>query len=59
MDGFKHGAIIANVGAGNYAQAAYEAGGEVTHHVAIEIGQQKHVKLQRVHHHLHAGVVND
>ena len=59
VNGLKHGCLIANIGAADDAEAADEAGGEVAHHVAVEIWKQQHVKLLRIQHHLHAGVVHD
>src|SRR5262249_52124477 len=59
VNSFKHGAFVANVGAGNYAQTAHQAGGEIAHHITIKIGKQQHVELQKIHHHLHANVIDD
>ena len=59
VDSFKHGAVVADVRAGNDAEPANESSGEVAHDVTIKIGQQKHVELERIHDNLHAGVVHD
>src|SRR5262249_22096678 len=59
VDGFKHCSFVANVAAGNDAEASDKARGEVAHDIAVKIRQQKHVILFGLQHHLHAGVVND
>ena len=51
--------LVADVAAGDYAEAADQAGSKIAHHVAVKIGQKQHVKLLRVQDHLHAGVVHD
>ena len=48
-----------NVGAGNKAQPADEGSAEIGDDVAVEVLHQQHVVLVRVHHQLHAGVVDD
>jgi hypothetical protein len=57
--GLKHGALFADISAGHHAQAANQACRQIAHHIAVQIGQQQHVELLRVQHHLHAGVVDD
>ena len=59
MNRLKDRCLFAQVAAGHDAQAAHQARGQIAHHVAIKIGQQHHVKLMRVEHQLHAGVVHD
>ena len=59
VDGFKHGAVVADVAAGNNTQAADQTGGEIAHHIAIEIRQQQNIELLRIEDDLHAGVVHD
>ena len=59
VNSLEHRAFVADVGAGHHAEAPDKARGQVAHDVAIKIRQQKHVKLQGIHHDLHAGVVND
>src|SRR3989442_1998658 len=59
VNGLKHGDLIADVRAGNYAEAADKARGKIAHHVAVEVGQEEKVELLRIEHHLHAGVVHD
>src|ERR1051326_2229197 len=59
MDGFKHGAIVAEVSAGNHPKSADQAGGQVTHNISIKVGQQQHIELRRIENHLHAGVIDD
>src|SRR5437016_119064 len=59
MYGLKHGAFFSDVGAGHNAQTADKPRGQIAHHVAIQIREQEHVKLQGIHHDLHAGVIDD
>src|SRR5580704_8517756 len=59
VNGFEDGAFVADVSAGYDAEAADQAGGEIAHHVAVEIGQEQDVELPRVYNDLHAGVVDD
>jgi len=40
-------------------QAAHKPRCQIAHDVTIKIRQQEHVKLQGIHHDLHAGVIND
>src|SRR3984957_14570969 len=59
VDGLEHGAVVADVAAGDDAQSADQACGQIAHHVAVEIREQQDVELARVEHDLHAGVVYD
>src|SRR5882672_7450919 len=59
MHSLEHSTFMANVGAGNHAEASDQACGQIAHDVAIKIRKQEHVKLQGIHHDLHAGVIND
>ena len=59
MDSLKDGAVIANIGAGHETESANESRAEIRNDVAVQILHQKHVVLIRVHHELHAGVVNN
>src|SRR5579863_232983 len=59
VDGFEQRALVAEVGAGNEAKPAYQAGAEVGDDVAVEVFEQQHVKLLRTHHELHAAIVDD
>src|SRR5438128_2721042 len=59
VDGFKDGALVADVGARHQAKAADEGSTEVGNDVSVEILHQQHVVLVRVHYQLHAGVVDD
>ena len=44
VDGFEDGGVVADVGAGDDAQAADEAGAQVADQVAVEIFHQQHVE---------------
>src|SRR5229473_5094409 len=59
VNSLEHGAFVPDVGAGHHAQAADQPRRQIAHDVAVKIRQQKHVKLLRIHHNLHAGVVDD
>ncbi len=59
VDGFEDGAIGADVAAGNYAESADEACGEIAHDIAVEIGEEENVELAGVDDDLHAGVIDD
>jgi len=59
MDGFEHGAIVAEIGAGDNAETAYQACREIGNDVAIEVGQDENIEGLRPHHELHAGIIND
>src|SRR5690242_16254244 len=59
VDGFKNGAVVAEVGAGHQAEAAHKSGAKIGDDVAVEIFEQQHVVLIGVHDQLHAGVVDD
>ncbi len=59
MHSLEHGAFVPDVSAGHHAQAADQPRRQIAHDVPVKIRQQKHVKLLRIHHDLHAGVVDD
>ncbi len=59
VDGLKDGQVIADIGAGDDAQAADQAGAQVAYDVAIEIGEDQHVVGFRLEGELHAHVVDD
>src|SRR4051794_5439036 len=56
---FEDRAGFADVRAGDDAQPAHESRGEIGNDVTVEIFEQQDVELLRVHHHLHAEVVDD
>jgi len=56
---FEDSALVSEVGAGNEAEPANEAGAEVADDVAVEVFEEQRVVLVGVHDELHAGVVND
>src|ERR1035437_7602787 len=56
---FKDGALVAEIRAGNEAEAADQSGAEVGKNVAVEILHQQNIVLVGMHHQLHAGVVDD
>ena len=59
MNGFEDRALVAEVRARHHPQAADKCGAQIGDDVAVEILQQQHVVLVRIHHQLHAGVVDD
>jgi len=56
---FKDGALDAEVGSGNQAEAADEAGAKIADDVAVEVFKQQRVVLEGIHDELHACVVNE
>ncbi len=59
MNGLEDGHHFSDVGSGNNAEAAHQPRSQVRDDVAVEIFQQKHIELLRIHDQLHAGVVHD
>src|SRR5262250_1529033 len=59
MNGLEYGALVAQVGAGNEAQPSDESSAEIRQNVAVQVLHHQHVVLIRIHHQLHAGVVDD
>src|SRR5581483_1567233 len=59
MHSFENGAFIANIGARHQSKTPDKSGTEIGDDIAIEIFQQQHVVLVRVHDQLHAGIVDD
>ncbi len=59
VNGFEYRHALADVSARHHAQPADEPRRQVAHDVAVKICQQQHVKLLRIEHHLHAGIVDN
>src|SRR5258708_24971785 len=59
MNCFKNRTVIAEVCAGNKAQAPDECGAQIRNDVAVEIFHDQHVVLIWIHHQLHTSVVDD
>ena len=51
--------LRAEIGRADHAESADEAGAQIRHDVAVQIRQQQHVELRRVHHEVHARGVDD
>src|SRR5208337_1500651 len=56
---FEHGALVSEICAGNQTESTNKRRAQVGDDVAIEVFQQQHVVLVRVHHQLHTGVVHN
>src|SRR4051812_20727093 len=59
VDGLEDRDVAADVCGGREAEAADEAGREVAHDVALEVGQHDHLVLLGLHHQVHAEGVDD
>ena len=55
----KDGAVGTDVGAGGHTQAAHQAGAQVTHDVAVQVGQHQDIEVVGVLDQAHAGGVDD
>ena len=56
---FKHGVIGTDIAGWNESETADQTAAEVGEDVSLQVLHDHHVKLVRVHHELHAGVVDD
>src|SRR5258708_20522804 len=59
VDSFKDGALVAEIRAGDEAEAADQSRAQIGNNVAIKVFHQQDVVLVGIHDQLHAGVVDD
>src|ERR1700757_1000144 len=59
MDSLKNCAFIAQVRAGHKSQPTDKSGAQIRENISVEIFHHQHIVLVRIHHQLHAGVVDD
>ena len=56
---FEDADVFAEVRGADGAEPADEAGAQIRHDIAVQIREQQHVELFRLHHEVHAGRVDD